>query len=472
MGTASTNTVSIKLGDCIGGCRIEKFLGQGGMGSVYEARQVSLDRKVAVKVLKKAVGPLTARSEWLIQEARLAAKLNHPNIVQIYDVGQQKGIHFMVMEFVEGVTLQDLIPKKPTFPLDRLLRVSVKATRGLSAAHKEEIVHRDIKPENILLTSKGEVKIADFGAASLFFTQENLEGNLLCTPAYAAPEVILREPSDGKADVYALGLILYTAVTGRHPLLASNVQETLEAQVNKIPQPLRRLRPGIAQGFAGLIENLCAKKPRDRPSSEKLLGILESHPEWGMEVTSFKNVAKRDGSTGVRQESVHSEVPRGSSLLNAPLLKERRRKGEEVTPEVPSKFNRKIEPRAIPGPPELREEKNDAPPLQDEQGGEKCDDPLVGELCVKGRFHLMKKNWTEAGALFQRALDIDPDHQMALLGIAQALTQGEKYREATAFLAKAISLGKTEPWVILNYLHFQPLRNCKEFRRLLAEYSI
>src|SRR6266545_3889855 len=165
MGSTSPTT-SIEVGDAIGGCRIVRLIGHGGMGAVYEAQQVSLERRVAVKVIKhpKMIGHEAIR-ERLIREARLAAKLNHPNIVQVFDVGNDGPVQFIIMEFLEGITFKELLAKESKLPVGRLVQIAAQITRGLAAAHAERVVHRDIKPENILITSTGVVKITDFGAA-------------------------------------------------------------------------------------------------------------------------------------------------------------------------------------------------------------------------------------------------------------------------------------------------------------------
>ena len=283
---ASNTGPEIEIGETIGGCRIVNLIGRGGMGAVYEAHQVSLDRMVAVKIHKISDNADKDRSGTLfMKEARLVARLNNPNIVQIFDVGRQGDLLYMIIEYVEGVPLKDLLSKNPRFPIDRLYRVAGKVACGLEAAHKEKIVHKDIKPENVLLTSHGEVKIADFGAASFLLSEEDDKEDLIGTPLYMAPEVISRQPSDGRTDVYALGLMLYAAAAGSHPFRSRDVNEILRSQLRKSVEPLTGSRPELRPDFAALIEKLCSKKPHERLSAEELMGELERHPEWEQEAS-------------------------------------------------------------------------------------------------------------------------------------------------------------------------------------------
>jgi len=526
---------AIHVGHVIGGCRIESLIGRGGMGAVYEAYQVSLQRKVAIKVLKTAENSAQEASQTkLIQEARLAAKLNHPNIVQIFDVGEERGIYFMIMEYVEGVTLKDLLRNQPVFPLDRLYRVALKVARGLSVAHENHVVHRDIKPENIMLTSSGEVKIMDFGAASFLLNEQNPKENLVGTPPYVAPEVIRREPSDGRADMYALGIMLHSSVTGVHPFPAKTAKEMLQAHLQLVPPPLRTLRPEIHEGLAQAIEKLCSKKPHERLSSEEFLDLLEVHPEWGKVASS--QIARRnflklgDTSSFVQRPAGPGPQPQSSipppaapsapaspapkppssapqlpkadpgkkSILDAPLLRDRRGEGAPPPPSSaplspptppPSKAPsgsfrvdqpfRPIERSALVlrGRDSYyieRAKELSPPPTAEPPGppGPQADELSVQELCVQARYKLMNKNSREAESLFRQALHLEPQNEEALLGLARLLTEESRYDEAVAELRTAFQGGKLDTKKILGSRYFLALRDKKEFRRLMAEYSL
>lgn len=449
--------LNLKLGETIGGCRLERFIGRGAMGEVYEARQVSLDRRVALKVAAPSAADESGAR--FLKEARLAARLNHPNIVQIFDVGQEneRGLLYMILEFVDGVTLKEVLARDEKCPIDRLYRVALKAARGLAVAHREHIVHRDIKPENIMLTSYGDMKITDFGAASLLVGDDEAEGNLVGTPMYMAPEVILRSSSDGRADVYALGLILYETASGRRPFPYKQVKEILRAQLGQNLDPLEPQRSELDPAFAQLIERLCAKKPHERHSSEDLVEILEAHREWEKE-WSPPQPTRTAASGEVSSLPPGPDAPAGG-ILNAPLRIERRSHREEVETlaremSVLEEQKKKAEARRA---------------REREAAARRESDPRVGKLCILARFQLMKKNWEQAESLLEEALRLEPNNEEALLSLARLLTDRNRYDEATAVLRKIVEGGNVDTRKILDSHHFDALRQHREFRRLMAK---
>ncbi len=535
---SSTTDQEIQIGETIGGCRIESLLGRGGMGAVYEAQQVSLERRVAVKIHKVSDSADAEESGKLfLKEAKLVAKLNHPNIVQIFDVGHKNDLLYMIMEYVEGVTLKDLLLKQPLFPIDRLHRVAKKVSRGLAAAHKENIVHRDIKPENILLTSHGEVKIADFGAASFLLGEEE-EAALIGTPLYMAPEVIRREPSDGRADIYALGLILYAAAAGRHPFRRSETREILKLQLKVDVPPLMEERPELHEEFAALIEKLCAKKPHMRYSAEELMAKLEDQPDWekprdwrasplrhgkpptplepaepsgrvgeiaralseadsqkvadkqrkGIEDSQVIDESRRARPRPPAAESDEAEPKTSApkpSILDAPLVGQRAAPGFDVDRSVPHPSGKtpkssvgfdQYSPTgsAAPPPPQRPAAPTPTPPPPADPPPQKKSPEAAkaGELCIQARFQMMKKRWDRAGDLFRRALELDPQSDAALLGLARALTEQGEVDSAVKVIQRALSHGSIESSRLLESHHFAELKKNKEFRRLMAEYSI
>jgi predicted Ser/Thr protein kinase len=205
------------MGKVLDVCRIEKKLGEGGMGAVYLAHHLTLDKKVALKVLPQELTRNQKFVERFFREARAAAKLEHPNIVQVYDVREHELGHFIVMQYVEGTTLT----KKTT--LDQLtfeekLSILLQVTQGLHFAHQRHLIHRDIKTENILISNKGEVKIADFGLAKASddtTSQLTADGQILGTPDYMAPEICAGQKATAKSDIYALGIVFYNAPSRR-----------------------------------------------------------------------------------------------------------------------------------------------------------------------------------------------------------------------------------------------------------------
>lgn len=212
-----------ELADRFPQMEILELIGKGGMGAVYKARQKDLDRLVAVKILPPEVGADPSFAERFMREARTLAKLNHPNIVSVFDVGQVDGQFHFIMEFVDGVTLRHLIETKSVLPSEALAIVP-QICHALQFAHKEGIVHRDIKPENILVNRDGNIKIADFGLAKLLGTSEKQTGltgtrQAMGTLHYMAPEQMKGAASvDNRADIYSLGVVFYEMLTGELPI--------------------------------------------------------------------------------------------------------------------------------------------------------------------------------------------------------------------------------------------------------------
>lgn len=521
--------IGIREGDCIGGCRIARLLGAGAMGAVYEAHQVSLDRRVAFKILmpRKKVKLDVLRSRF-IQEARLAARVNHQNIVQIFDVGEEKGIPYIIMEYAEAVTLKDLLRKHARFPVTRLYRLAVKVARGLAAAHQENVAHRDIKPDNILVTSRGEIKIADFGAAGLAVGNEN-DQCLIGTPAFMAPEVIRRETSDGRADVYALGLILYTAASGGHPFVEKNVREVLKAQINKPLPPLKPARPALADEFVRLIEKLCSKMAHERYDSSTLVDILEHHPIWEnpvgsdvgfhelcddadpgvgaddpSELLSDDDLSEVEGKPpelvansaamtcafdeddesgqvqGNQMQEDASVPPASGTLIDVPLVRDNSRRGEqEIAEVVLHKEPASLEEPASQGT-ELPESKEQviSPIKQRFFGGtgsrerSQPQDPEVAQLCIQARFQIMKKNWKRAEATYRSIVDRDPLNETAIVGLARICAIRGRADEAVDWLRQALENDLVQIQTVQTSREFAPLRELREYRELLVEYSI
>lgn len=249
----------------VGQFELLEEIGRGGTGVVYRARHVNLDRLVALKLIQDIAG-----REQILRfqsEAEAAAHLQHPNIVQIYEVGEKDGYSYISLELVDGGSLADRMAQSPLEP-DDAARLLVHIARAMEYAHAQGVVHRDLKPANILLTKNGEPKIADFGLAKRSWEHERARtrtGTILGTPGYMAPEQALgnNEAVGPAADVYALGTILYELLTGHAPFHASNLLETLEQVRFLEPVPPRRIRPRLSLD----LETICLKCLRKQPES-------------------------------------------------------------------------------------------------------------------------------------------------------------------------------------------------------------
>jgi serine/threonine-protein kinase len=257
----------------IPGYKILKRLGAGAMATVFLSKQLSLDRKVAIKVLPQKFSANAKFIERFYKEGRAAAQLNHPNIVQAYDVGQAGEHHYFVMEFVDGSTVYDRIVKDKRFSEKEALDIMIQVARALDHAHEKGFVHRDIKPKNIMLSSTGAVKLADLGLARAVSDKEAAEaeaGRAYGTPYYISPEQIRGEVVIGpQADIYGLGATFYHMVTGKVPFEGKNPSEVMHKHLKEELRPPDHVNPKISAGCAQIIEMCLAKSRRDRYQTVK-----------------------------------------------------------------------------------------------------------------------------------------------------------------------------------------------------------
>jgi eukaryotic-like serine/threonine-protein kinase len=243
--------------------RVEKTLGRGGMATVELAEDSELRRKVAIKRLSPSLVGDDVLQERFFREARLAAALTHPNLVSVYDVGDEDGLPYIVMEYVEGETLAELMRREGAVDADRAVELVVQVCVGLEHAHAAGLVHRDIKPQNLLVRRDGVVKIADFGIArTLQATQLTQVGTVLGTAAYLAPEQAAGEPVTAAADIYSLGAVAYELLSGRPPYEFESLAE-LTVKQRQPPPPLREVPPEVERAVLRAL----AFKPTNRPRS-------------------------------------------------------------------------------------------------------------------------------------------------------------------------------------------------------------
>ena len=253
-----------------GDYRLLRRIGSGAMAEVYLAEQLSLGRPVALKILKNELAHDENYVKRFVREARAVAKLNHPNLVQIYQADCFDGRWFIAQEYVQGQTLQKLIQRGGPLPAEKLAEILWCCSAALDKAAQAGIVHRDIKPENILLSDGGDVKIADFGlarvddpneATSLALTQA---GMTLGTPLYMSPEQAQGQPLDHRSDMYSLGITAYHALVGHPPFRGDTALAVALQHVNKQPEALERLRPDIPASLARIVHRMVEKHPEKR----------------------------------------------------------------------------------------------------------------------------------------------------------------------------------------------------------------
>jgi serine/threonine protein kinase len=258
-----------------------KRLGQGGMGEVLLAKQESLDRLVAVKLLPAEFSKDKVYIEGFMKEARSAGKVTHENVMGAVDVGECNGRYHFVMEYVQGETLFRLIKQQKTIPESKALDIARQVARGLRHAHQMGIIHRDIKPQNILITPDGMAKICDFGLATEIKSSDAQEGedeeNVHTTPAYASPEQCRAEPLDHRTDIYSLGVTLYEMLSGRRPFIASTPKDLMTKQVTEQPQPPKSINPALSEAANQLVLKMLKKQKDERPKTyDDLIAAIDA----------------------------------------------------------------------------------------------------------------------------------------------------------------------------------------------------
>lgn len=243
---------------------IEAELGQGAMGNVFLATDPVLSRQVAIKMLPFFQANDPSYQELFDREAQLVASLEHDCITPIFDYGIHGNQLFIVMQYMRGGTLTDLIETKPMKP-NQLLPVVERVAQGLAFAHENRVIHRDVKPSNILFDASGNASLADFGLAKPLDIRTGFSGvKMIGTPAYMSPEQINGEPLDGRSDIYALGITIYCALTGQLPYENESVMGMAAAHLTEPIPDIRQVRPRLAQGWQEILNKAMAKKREAR----------------------------------------------------------------------------------------------------------------------------------------------------------------------------------------------------------------
>ena len=263
-------------------------LGRGAMGIVYKAVDPVIGRTVAVKTIRLSEeGTGLKRPELLARfqtEARAAGLLTHPNIVVVFDAGEEDGLYYITMELVEGKSLQALLDGGHSFPLPRTLRILDQTCSALQFAHERNVVHRDIKPANLMLTADDTVKITDFGTAKILqFGSTQQTSHVMGTPSYMSPEQVKGRAVDGRSDIFSLGVMLYEMVTGEKPFPGQNITTVIYKIVNEDPVPPRQIDPSIHPGISSVLMKALAKEPEQRyQSCREMLEDLRNYRAQGL----------------------------------------------------------------------------------------------------------------------------------------------------------------------------------------------
>lgn len=288
---------------------LKTLIGQGGMADVYLARDPILDRDVAIKILRSHLADDATYVQRFAREASAAATLSHRNIVDIYDVGDDDGKYYIVMEYVPGTTLKELIYRRGALHIEEALDIMRQLTCGVKEAHRNGIIHRDLKPQNILITDSGVLKIADFGIAMIQSLSQVTESTtIMGSLHYLAPEIVRGEKATQQSDVYALGIIFYELLRGKVPFNDEAAINIALKHMREDMPSIREFNPTISQGVENVILKATAKNLEDRYAScdEFLLGLKDAVENPNQEKICFKEENKVD-STLIFDKSMVSE---------------------------------------------------------------------------------------------------------------------------------------------------------------------
>src|ERR1700760_1231241 len=303
-------TSSKMIGTVLSGrYRLEAKLGSGGMSTVYLAKDTTLDRPVAVKVMHREMSEQADQLERFRQEARAVAKLSHPNVVSVIDAGEDGGYPYIVFEYVEGETLKARINRVGALDTQESLAYAIEIGRGLTVAHARKMIHRDIKPQNVLIDAEGRAKLTDFGI-SRQLEQDGMTatGRVLGTTDYVAPEQAMGHGADQRSDIYSLGVVLFEMLTGEVPFAADSQVGVAMKHVNEELPDVQSLRPELSAASALVVERATAKDPAKRYAE---IGEMIDDLSTALEVE-----AARAGSTTGEATSVLDAVPPAQRKLS------------------------------------------------------------------------------------------------------------------------------------------------------------
>jgi uncharacterized protein (TIGR02246 family) len=319
----------------IAGCRIDAVAGRGGMGIVYRATQLSLGRPVAVKLIAPDRATDPGFRERFERESRVAAAIDHPNVIPVYAAGEESGHLYLVMRYVKGTDLQALLAREQRLPHDRVAAIAGQVGAALDAAHAVGLVHRDVKPANVLLGGE-HAYLADFGLSHIVGTDSRLTttGQWIGTADFMAPEQFSGEEVDARADVYALGCVLHNALTGEVPFPRGTVPATMLAHLHEPPPRPTELVPGVPAGFDRVVARALAKDPERRYPSAGDLGRAALAAAEERDVTESERTVARgaaapprhtaNGHTAVTVVEPPTQVHEAPTRVDEPPPRERR----------------------------------------------------------------------------------------------------------------------------------------------------
>ncbi|EDL59588.1 serine/threonine protein kinase [Gimesia maris] len=297
------------IGKQLGDFKILRKLGQGGMATVYLAEQVSLKREAAIKVMHSELMSDETHVRRFEREAKAAAGLTHPNIVQVYMTGDFEGTHYIAQEYVRGVNLKEHLARNTPPDCTLILRIMRQVTAALNAAAEKGIVHRDIKPENIMITSRKLIKVADFGLAQIGQTEERVNltqvGTTMGTPLYMSPEQVNGRNLDQRSDIYSLGVTCYHLISGKPPFHGETALSIAVKHLNEAAYPLKKRRPDLPEELCNLVHRMMEKDPNKRPGNaaelmQEIKKISEDSP--GIRKRSWSEMLPFQGNRSFQKQ--------------------------------------------------------------------------------------------------------------------------------------------------------------------------
>ncbi|MBI2803362.1 MAG: serine/threonine protein kinase [Planctomycetes bacterium] len=442
---AATSTANI-VGETLGDFRILRKLGHGGMGDVYLAEQISLKRKVAIKMLRGDVASKPSALTRFKAETTTIAKLNHANVVQAYLVGEHQGHYYLAMEYVEGFSLAEYMGRRGPLEVPLVLSIIRQVANALQRASELGIVHRDIKPANILLTKKGEAKVADFGLARCLSSEERVDltraGATVGTPLYMSPEQIEGKELDCRTDIYSLGVTFYQMLAGQAPFEGSNAFVIAAKHVNEEPAALEKVRPEVPRALGDVVRKMMAKKPGARyQSARDLLQDLARVRQSLGAATQVVSIAMDTPAEATPRRPVpHWKQPMwlaiGGSVSALAILAILITVVAVAWPRGAAPVDTPDQRAAAPAPPDKKKPADPAPPdpidalkvKVDQVLNEKSPQPSGVESCIDlAVLYLERKKTGEAEALFNRMTERRPPSAYYFVGrLGLAVTDGLK----------------------------------------------